>query len=150
MDNLIYDEEGYLIGVKDIYKVNWICISKYKKLSEDFMRKFKHKLYWSWVWEKQKLSEDLIRKFIDKADWLAISRYQKLSENFIIEFMDELYLGYVCEYQNLSDEFMKKLKIEQELIEKIARKRKKLYQKNKLKCISFTNIRMEMIINGMF
>jgi hypothetical protein len=43
--------------------VNWIYISYFQKLSEDFIREFKDKVSWDHISASQKLSEDFIRKF---------------------------------------------------------------------------------------
>ena len=67
-------------------KVNWYWISKYQKLSEEFIREFKNKVNWYWISKYQKLSEEFIREFKGKVDWDRISKYQKLNEDFIREF----------------------------------------------------------------
>ena len=75
-----------LLGIEkeeDLDKVNWTNISRYQKLSEDFIEKFQDKVYWPYISEYQKLSEDFIEKFQDKVDWSYISKYQKLSDDFI-------------------------------------------------------------------
>ena len=51
-------------------EVDWVYISKYRILSESFIREFSDKLDWGWISEYQTLSEDLIRDFKDKVDWL--------------------------------------------------------------------------------
>ena len=48
---------------KNPKSVNWNCISRYQKLSEEFIREFK-----------------------DSVNWYNISKYQKLSEEFIVLF----------------------------------------------------------------
>ena len=63
-------------------------ISTNKKLSEDFIREFKDKVYWSSISVYQKLSEDFIREFKDEVSWDYISSNQKLSEDFIREMKD--------------------------------------------------------------
>ena len=50
-------------------QVDWYGISKYQKLSADFIREFK-----------------------DRVDWRCISEHQKLSEDFIKEFCSELFM----------------------------------------------------------
>jgi len=61
-------------------KVYWPDISKYQKLSEEFIEKFQDKVYWYWISKYQKLSEQFIEKFQNKVDWSEISQNQKLSE----------------------------------------------------------------------
>jgi hypothetical protein len=92
-------------------KVSWYYISKYQKLSENFIREFKDKVNWGFISLYQKLSEDFIREFKDKVDWYCISSNQKLSEDFIIEFKDKVNWDFISEYQKLSPKFRKKFKI---------------------------------------
>jgi hypothetical protein len=91
-------------------KVSWYYISKYQKLSENFIREFKDKVNWCYISLYQKLSEDFIREFKDKVDWINISLYQKLSEDFIREFKDKVSWYYISEYQTLSEDFIREFK----------------------------------------
>jgi len=45
---------------------------------------------WLYISVYYKLSENFIREFQDKVNWVNISIYQKLSENFIIEFKHKI------------------------------------------------------------
>ena len=83
--------EDFIREFKD--KVDWFRISIYQKLSENFIREFKDCVNWCCISARQKLSEDFIREFQDKVDWLWISISQKLSNEFIEEFKDKLYLN---------------------------------------------------------
>ncbi len=83
---------------------DWTTVSKYKYLSEDFIKEFKDKVNWPYISAHQKLSEDFIREFQDRIDWHNISIYQKLSEKFIREFQDNIYIS---AYQKLSEDFIK-------------------------------------------
>ena len=47
---------------------DWIYISRYKTLSEDFIREFKHKVKWYLILKYQTLSEDFIREFKHKVN----------------------------------------------------------------------------------
>jgi len=49
----------------DISNIDWVYISRYQKLSEDFIREFKDKLDWNYISRCQKLSDDFIREFKD-------------------------------------------------------------------------------------
>jgi len=91
-------------------KVSWYNISRYQKLSEEFIREFKDKVEWYWTSRYQKLSEEFIREFKDKVDWSLISCYQKLSEEFIREFKDKVYWSEISCYQKLSEEFIREFK----------------------------------------
>ena len=61
-------------------------ISRYQKLSEDFIREFKNRVEWGYISEFQKLSENFIREFKDKVDWYNIITNQELSKDFRKEF----------------------------------------------------------------
>ena len=64
-------------------QIDWFNISRYQKLSEEFIEKFQEKVYWNCISQYQKLSEKFIDKFQEKVYWYYISEYQKLSEKFI-------------------------------------------------------------------
>ena len=91
-------------------KVNWTYILKYQKLSEDFIREFKDKVNWDWISQYQKLSEDFIREFKNKVNWTYILKYQKLSEDFIREFKDKVNWDWISQYQKLSEDFIREFK----------------------------------------
>ena len=110
MENLIYNEQGLAVGVKDVEKIDWVKISKHQKLSEEFIREFQYKVWWKDISRYQKLSEDFIRAFKDEVCWVTISRYQKLSETFIREFKDKVYWWNISRYQNISEEFIREVK----------------------------------------
>lgn len=71
-------------------EARWSGISKYRKLSEDFIKEFCGKVNWFEISRRQKLSEDFIREFADRVHWFSISAAQKLSKPFIEEFSDKL------------------------------------------------------------
>jgi len=101
--------EDFIEKYKD--KISWGYISAYQKLSENFIEKYKDKVDWSQISEYQKLSEDFIKKFKDKVDWYHISKFQKLSENFIVKYKDYVYWSLISQYQKLSSFFIKKYKL---------------------------------------
>jgi len=76
--------------LKTSAKVDWVLISSYQRLSENFIREFQDKVYWPSISNKQKLSESFIREFQDKVYWPYISHKQKLSEEFREEFNYQL------------------------------------------------------------
>ena len=100
--------------------VDWLYISVYYKLSENFIREFQDKVDWYYISEYQILSEDFIREFQNEVVWRYISKYQNLSENFIREFQDKVYWTYISKYKNLSENFIRELKdkIDWEIISK--------------------------------
>jgi hypothetical protein len=85
---------------------HWWRVSKYQRLTEDFMRTFAGRLNWEMVSQYQSLSESFIVEFKDKVDWLLVSQYQRLSERFIGEFSNQVSWESVSEYQKLSEDFM--------------------------------------------
>ena len=89
---------------------DWNYISRFFNLSEDFIRKFAHKIDWDNISENQKLSEDLIREFQDKVYWKIISQFQTLSEDFIREFADDVDWRGISWEQTLSEDFIREFK----------------------------------------
>ena len=49
--------------------VDWLHISVYYKLSENFIREFQDKVDWYWVSKFQILSEDFKKEFKHKIKW---------------------------------------------------------------------------------
>lgn len=92
--------------------VDWPSISTYHRLSEDFIREFKDKLYWPAISACQVLSEDFISEFKDRVSWSAISEYQILSEDFIVKFKDHIIWYIISTHQRLSEDFIRKFKNE--------------------------------------
>ena len=70
--------------------VDWGWISEHETLSEEFISKFRDKVFWHLISEYQTLSEEFIAKFQDKVDWYWISWSQTLSEEFISKFQDRV------------------------------------------------------------
>ena len=93
---------------KYIDKVDWYFISMYQKLSEDFIDKHTNKVNWNNISKHQKLSENFIDKYTDKVDWYLISMYQKLSEDFINKHTDKINWTNISMYQKLSEDFIDK------------------------------------------
>lgn len=89
-------------------KVDWANISVYQHLSETFIEKFKDKVNWFYISMYQHLSETFIEKFQDRVDWDYISRNQKLSEGFIKNFQDYVDWYNISKYQKLSESFIEK------------------------------------------
>lgn len=86
-------EEIVINKLEDIpieHNFDWDDISKYQKLSEDFIREFHNKVNWNMISKYQKLSEDFIKEFENKVDWDNISMFQKLSEYLIREFHNKV------------------------------------------------------------
>jgi predicted alternative tryptophan synthase beta-subunit len=47
----------------NLMKVDWICISKYQDLSEEFLEKYSNKVSWYWIIRRQNLSDDFKNKY---------------------------------------------------------------------------------------
>ena len=97
---------GITRNENEMEEIEWLLLSRQKKLSEDFIRIFKDKVTWEYVSKEQILSEDFIQEFADKVDWVAISSYQSLSEQFIIKNKDKVKWYFISKNQNLSDNFL--------------------------------------------
>jgi hypothetical protein len=69
-------------------KIDWIDISKYQSLSEDFIREFQDKVNWKWISKYSNLSEDFILEFKNKVNWNAIMiiEFPNLTKEFTMEF----------------------------------------------------------------
>ena len=63
--------------------MNWLNVSEYEYLTEDFMREFHKYLDWDLMSMTQKLSEELIWEFRDRVDWQNIAACQKIRDGFI-------------------------------------------------------------------
>lgn len=88
--------------------IDWCALPIRQKLSENFIREFQENMDWYYICTYQNLSEGFMREFKDKIDWRTISKYQKLSENFIEEFQDKVVWSIISKYQKLSENFIQK------------------------------------------
>lgn len=93
---------------KYIDRVDWYLISKYQKLSEDFIEEHTDKIYWYYISIYQHLSESFIDKHTDKVDWNQIFKCQNLSEDFIDKYIDKVNWSDISICQNLSEDFIDK------------------------------------------
>lgn len=69
---------------------DWDNISKNSKLSENFIKEFKHKVNWKKISQFQTLSEQFIEEMKDYVTWDKIAKYQKLSPEFKKVFANKL------------------------------------------------------------
>jgi hypothetical protein len=70
----------------------WFCISKYQRLSESFIEKYK-----------------------DLVNWFCISKHQKLSESFILNHLEDIKI-YELEYnKHIPKELFEKTKLMKDL-----------------------------------
>ena len=102
-----FDEE-ILIRFKDHIDWEQACISQ--KLSSYFLDKYyiQLRVYLYEISKYQKLSEEYMRKHKDDLDWDIISEYQNLSETFMEEMSDYINWTWVSEKQKISKEFISK------------------------------------------
>jgi len=76
----------------------WECVSWHTmNLSEEFIRKYHHKMNWWNLSKFQKLPENLIEEFQNEVDWDNISMYQKLSREFIKKYIHKLNINLLVE-----------------------------------------------------
>ena len=67
------------------YKVNWHSLSRFKKISEDFIREFEYEVVWVYISRVQKLSEEFIYEFQDKLDIDCLIKDNKITKNRLLE-----------------------------------------------------------------
>jgi hypothetical protein len=80
-----------------IYRNQWVKISRFKFLTEDFIRKNASKLDWDFISQYQNLSFDLVKDYQKSVNWDEITKNQNYGIYFIEEFKDKLnwfYLSY--------------------------------------------------------
>ncbi len=85
--------------------LNWDMLSRYQKMSLNFIKKFKTYINWHLVLQYQKLDEDIIIYLINDKDiklpLTVLIIYQKLSEKFILDYLNILNIELLCKYQIL-------------------------------------------------
>ena len=87
--------------------LNWDMLSRYQKMSLNFMDKFKSYINWDLVLQNQRLDENVLIHIIKDKDinvnFCVLIQYQRLSETFIIEYFDMLNIDLLAKYQTLPD-----------------------------------------------
>lgn len=85
--------------------LNWDMLSRYQKMSLNFIKKFKSYINWHLVLQYQRLDEDMIIYLINDKDiklpLTVLIIYQKLSEKFILDYLNILNIELLCKYQIL-------------------------------------------------
>lgn len=66
-------------------RVDWLVLSCYQDLTEQFMIRFQDQLVWEEISKSQTLSESFILQMKDRVDWREIQENQSLSISFILE-----------------------------------------------------------------
>ena len=73
--------------------VEWSIISRYQKLSEDFMNKYKSKLDWYWISQEQFMTLEFIADNINLINWKVIPTNFNISyllnDGFVVLFKDK-------------------------------------------------------------
>lgn len=94
----IEELEEYIAN-NELNSTDWYTISKYQKLTETFIEKYKDKVVWKSISKYQKLTEPFIDKHSDRVDWYSILKYKKVSYELL-----ERHLYYYTLYQkNISN-----------------------------------------------
>ena len=98
-------------GKQNESDVEWIDISKFEELSEEFIRQFANNIDWYWISRNQKLSKQFIREFADKVNWywIVVTQHQRLNKKFIREFADRVDWNKISYYGLLSNSLIRKL-----------------------------------------
>ena len=63
----------------DIEWYEWIEISQFKYLTEEFMEKYKNKVNWLYISKYQNLSGEFIHKYKEKINFKHISKQNKIN-----------------------------------------------------------------------
>jgi hypothetical protein len=101
---------------EDESRYDWEYISKFQKLSEEFIREFQDKVDWNCMSRCSLVSGDFIVEFQHQDfDWNEISAYYKLSLNNIRALQDKVNWFFISMHQNLTDEFVKEFRDKVEL-----------------------------------
>ncbi len=103
--DLVYHIEQYLITEENVMNhpfevikryrkkdLNWKNISRFQKLSEDFIREFQDRVNWDHIPRYQELSKDFIREFRDRVEWNNISYCQKYFGTSSLELFRKQFL----------------------------------------------------------
>lgn len=88
-------------------KINWEKVA-IRPLTENFMRKFDKYIHFPMISKYQKLSEQFIYDYINKLDSFDISTYQKMSEGLMDTISLFLNWQKISERQKLSETFIRK------------------------------------------
>ena len=91
-----------------IDKVSWAGISR-KTWDEDFIDKYKEKIYWPlYSCHSRTMTDRFVKKYEDYVCWEAISRWGNISERTFEEYSDKILWDLVDKNRSFSMEFMKR------------------------------------------
>jgi hypothetical protein len=108
LDNISKLPYNVIKDIDSVVPLPWWWISRYQKLSEDFIREFQDRVDWNDISSNQKLSEGFIIEFQDKVDWFLISGSQKLSEEFILKNIDRIDFRMILKNRQIKKPFKDK------------------------------------------
>ena len=64
----------------------WYYISTYQKLSIEFLRELRHKVYWEFISQADYINEDYIRTFKDELYWHILDKHSKITDELRKEY----------------------------------------------------------------
>lgn len=97
------------IAKQKLRSINWIIAGKHP-LQEEVIHIAHDYLTWETICKRQKkMSEETLIKFSHKLHWKNVSTYQKLSCSFIKKYYKKLDMRLVSQFQNLSIDLIKEL-----------------------------------------
>ena len=121
IQNILNSNISYILGnhepehfeiiskyINENNKINWVNISKYEILDEQFIHNYSKKLYWEHIVRYQTLSRVSIkinRDIISKYKlWKELIKYQKLHKRIIDSlYENKKYWGKLIKYQKLDN-----------------------------------------------
>jgi hypothetical protein len=86
--------------------VDWRAISKYQKLSEDFIREHVNEVDWNDISKFQKLSNNFINEFNYRVNWKYISAFQNMCLKFATKYRNRIDWFNACFNEHLSEEVL--------------------------------------------
>lgn len=87
-------------------RLDWYLVSRYQRLSPEFIRRWADKLDWNALSLRADLTESFMFEYRDKLNWFYITTFQSLSESFISKMSDYVHWETITLLSNLSDEFI--------------------------------------------
>jgi hypothetical protein len=91
-------------------QMDWLSLSCYQELTDEFIDEFKEEIYWDAISERKDLSIDFLRKYKEKIIWYEYTTYNKLEEETIIEFAQYLDWDQISASQVLSENLIRDYK----------------------------------------
>lgn len=88
-DSVVDDEwdESFIREIIECEEFNWLLVSQFQKLSNDFIREFADKLEWNLIASCQKIDFNLVKEFKNKLNWGMIVHNPNLSNKVKMKYM---------------------------------------------------------------